>query len=174
MRGRIKFLPLLAVLLLAGCIVSGNFIIVYKLSDTRLTSNDDFERWEVSKELEEDWEDHAEDIKHIVDVGFAMKITNNNPTQAATGDVYISRNGNLSSAAEVIAEGIPVLTDMEVAADSELSISWRKSYDYLSNFDVLKQYIIDGEFYAYAIGVGTALDVDLTRIAVIITVNVAK
>lgn len=174
MRGRIKFLPLLAVLLLAGCIVSGNFIIVYKLADTHLTSNDDFERWEVSKELEEDWEDHAEDIKHIVDVGFAMKITNNNPTQTATGDVYISKNGNLSSASEVIAEGTPILTGMQVAAGSELVITWRKSYDYLSNFETLKKYIIDGEFYAYAIGVGTALDVDVTRIAVIITVNAGE
>jgi len=174
MKGKIKFVPLLVILLMAGCIVSGNFVIVYKLDDAQLSTNKDFEVWEINKENEPDWLDHAEDIKHIVDVGFAMRITNNNQTQKATGDLYISKDGTLSSAAEVQQNAIPILQGMEVAAGSVLNISWRQSYNYLSNFDKLKEYTIDGDFYAYAIGIGTALDVDLTKIAVIITVNAGK
>jgi len=171
MKRLLKFLTLALILITAGCIISGNILVVVKLPDKSLKSNQDTEMWEVSKDNVGDWADHFDDINHIVDVGFTMIITNNNTTDAATGQFYISKRDDFNSAEEVKEDGILLLSGLTVSAGKSLTVKWQESYDYLSNFDALKKYAMTGQFYVYAIGLGESIDIDIRRVAVILTIN---
>jgi len=171
MKRTTKFLPLIVAFLFAGCIVTGNVLIVIELEDAGLQTGEDFKVWEVSKEKSSDWKEHEDDINHVVDIGFSMIITNNNTANAATGEFYISKNGNLANASQVRANGIKILGGIEVAPGATKKITWPDSYNYLSNFDILKQYVMDGGFWVYATGIGTNLNIDIKNPAVILTIN---
>jgi hypothetical protein len=170
MRRFAKYIPLPILLLCVGCLVSGDVVVVVELDDAHLQTSDDSRTWFVSKDSVSDWSDHFEDINHIVDVGFSMTITNNNQTDNATGDFYISKT-LLTGTDNITSEGTKILSGITVPAGTSKHITWQESYTYLSNFSVLKQYVMDGEMYVYAVGIGENLDVDLTKIAVILTVN---
>jgi hypothetical protein len=170
------FISLGLALFLAGCIVTGNILIVIELEeDKHLTTNDSFDKWLVSKDDpdNQEWRDHEDDINHIVDVGFAVTLDNSASNVDATGEFYISKDGNLnaddlhpdSSNAYIILSGIVV------KAGEVRKIRWQESYDFLSNFKALKQYGMDGEFWLYVKGVGTPLDLWARKVAVILTVN---
>jgi hypothetical protein len=170
MRRFAKYIPLPILLLCAGCLVSGDVVVVVELKDAHLQTLDDSRTWFVSKDSVSDWKDHFEDINHVVDVGFSMTITDSNQTDDATGDFYISKT-LLTGSDDIKAQGTKILSGIKVSAGSSKHITWQESYTYLSNFSVLKQYVMDGEMYVYAVGIGENLDVGLTKIAVILTIN---
>jgi len=168
----LKFAPLLVILAFAGCnIITGNVLIVIELDDATLQTNDDFKVWKVSKEEHGEWKDHEADIKHVVDLGFSLILDNSRGTSLATGDFYVSKDGTLGTAAEVIANATMVLEDITVDPGATRKITWQQSYEFLGNFDTLKKFVMDGEFYFYAVGIGTPLDLDLKKVAIILTIN---
>lgn len=158
-------------LLFCGCIVTGNILVIVELEDGNLKSEQSSEQWLVSKDSVQAWTDHFADINHVVDVGFALIIANNNPTNEATGEFYISRDKSLDTADDVKAKAIKVLGGITVKPGARRSIKWRESYDFLRNFDSLKALVLDGEFMVYAIGIGQGLDIEIKNPAVILTVN---
>ncbi|MCK4656156.1 MAG: hypothetical protein KAT85_03970 [candidate division Zixibacteria bacterium] len=166
-------IPLILALLVTGCIVTGNILVVIELEDKTLTTSDSFDKWLVSKDEHQEWKDHADDINHIVDVGFAVTLDNGTSNVDATGEFYISKIGTLiakdlhpdSSNAYIILSGLVV------KAGEVRKITWQESYDFLSNFKTLKQYGMDGEFWLYVKGVGTPLNLQVKKPAVIITLN---
>ncbi len=173
MTKKMILIPLIFALLVTGCIVTGNILIVIELEDKTLTTNDSFDKWLVSKEEHSEWKDHADDIKHIVDVGFAVTLVNSASNVDATGEFYISKDGNLS-ADDLNSSNSAVfiiLSGLEVKAGETRQITWQESYDYLSNFKTLKKYGMDGEFWLYVKGVGTPLNLDIKKPAVIMTLN---
>ena len=169
-----KLISLGIALFFAGCIVTGNILVVIELEeDKHLTTNDSFDQWLVSEDDHQDWKDHADDINHVVDVGFVVTLDNSASNVDATGEFYISKDGNLS-ADDLHPDSSNVymiLSGIVVEAGDIKTIRWQESYDYLSNFDALKQYAMDGEFWLYVKGVGTPLDLWARKIAVILTVN---
>jgi len=124
----------------------------------------------VSKEEHSDWKDYEDKIQHVVDLGFSV-IFENNSASKATGDLYVSKDGTLTSAQDVIDNAVKVLSGIVVDPNSDKRISWQGSYEFLGNFDTLKKFVMDGEFYLYAVGIGDNLNLDLRKIAIILTVN---
>jgi hypothetical protein len=170
-----RLMPLLLLLLLPGCyeIINGNILVVVKIEDKTLTSNDPFEAWRVSKEDHEDWKEHEEDLNHVVDAGFAIEISNTESNVDATAEFYISKDSTLSAEDLHTQSNIAfrVLRGITVPAGEEKRITWRESYRYLEHFKVMKQYVMDGKFWLYAKGVTTPLNISLTKTAVILTLN---
>ncbi len=171
MKKQIRILALLAALLFAGCIVTGNVLVVIELEDDDLTEQKDFRMWNVDKDSVQVWKDHYKDIKHIVDLGFSVTIKNNNTVDEARGEFWISKNGNLGSAQEVMQKATKVFAGLVVKPGTTAKITWSQSYQYLHNFDTLKKAALDGQFYLYAIGIGNNLNVSFKKPAVILTVN---
>jgi len=168
----LKFAPLLVILAFAGCnIITGNVLIVIALDDATLQTNDDFKVWKVSKEEHGEWKDHEADIKHVVDLGFSVIFDNSAGTDEATGDFYVSEDSTFASAAEVRANAKAVLTGITVAAGATRKITWQQSYEFLGNFDTLKKFVMDGEFFLYAVDIGTNFDLDVKKAAIILTIN---
>ena len=173
MTKKMILIPLIFALLVTGCIVTGNILVVIELEDKTLTTNDSFDQWLVSKEEHSEWKDHADDIKHIVDIGFAVWLDNSASNVAATGEFYISKQGTLT-ANDLNANNpnaFVVLRGLEVGAGEVRKITWQESYKFLSNFKALKQYGMDGKFWLYVKGVGTPLNLQVKKPAVIITLN---
>lgn len=173
MKKQIRILALLAALLFAGCIVTGNVVVVIPLEPNpiNLVGDDDFYKWRASKDEHSDWEDHYEDINHIVDLGLSFTLTNNSSQTYAYGEIWISKDSTFQSAAEVKAGAIRVFSRLRVNAGKSTHITWSQSYQYLEHFDELKQYALDGYFWVYATAVSDDLDVTFKKPAVILTVN---
>ncbi len=170
----VKFLPALLLALVAGCIVTGNILFIIELDPVSLDTSKTFDMWEVTEEDNDDWKDHKDQIKHVVDAGFTLRIENLNQNDKATGDIYISKENALDEGWDVndiIANATKILSGITVAPGGTRVITWSQSYDFLSNFDVLVKYIMDGEMYVYAVGIGDNLDIEVTKIALIITIN---
>jgi hypothetical protein len=164
-------------LLAVGCfeIVNGNFIVVIPLKDRDLTTDNSFDRWWVSKDDpdNEDWRDHQDDINHVVDIGFSVTLINNEPSTDATGEFYISKDSLLTAAdlTESSTAAFRVISGLVVPAGTTKHITWQESYRYMSNMDVLKKYVMSGEFWLYVKGVETPLNLSLRKTAVIATLN---
>jgi hypothetical protein len=173
MTKKMIIIPLILALLVTGCIVTGNILIVVELEDKTLTTNDSFDQWLVSKDDHQEWKDHADDINHIVDVGFAVTLDNSASNVDATGEFYISKDGNLSAddLHPDSSNAYIILSGLVVKAGEIRKITWQESYKFLSNFKTLKQYGMDGKFWLYVKGVGTPLHLDVKKPAVIITMN---
>ncbi len=166
-------ISLMLLLFAAGCLVTGNILLVIKLEDKHLTTNEKFDKWFVTKEDNEDWKKHQDDIKHVVDLGFSVTIDNTGSDEPATGSFYISKSGDLTldDLEPDSKEAYIVLSGLTVPAGGKKHITWQGSYRYLRNFDVLKKYVMSGEFWLYVKGVSTPLDMTLTKTAVILTLN---
>jgi len=175
MSKRMKLIPLVLVLLFAGCIVTGNILVVIELEDKHLTTNERFDKWHVSKEEHQDWKDHEDDIRHVVDVGFSVTIDNSSSNVDATGEFYISKDGELTAdELDPDSAGVyRVLSGIVVPAGETKHITWQGSYKFLviENFATMKEYVMGGEFWLYVKGVGTPLDIWLEKPAVILTMN---
>ena len=176
MTKKMIIIPLILALLVTGCIVTGNILIVIELKeDKHLTTNDSFDKWLVSKDDpdNQEWRDHEDDINHIVDVGFAVTLDNSASDYDATGEFYISKDGNLSAddLHPDSSNAYIILSGLVVGARETRKITWQESYDFLSNFKALKQFGMDGEFWLYVKGVETPLDLWARNVAVIITLN---
>ncbi len=174
MKKMLKYLPLLLLVLFVGCnIITGNKLIVIELGDATVEgTSSGFEKWRVSKDDPKNgtWKDHAEDIKHVVDLGFAVQIKND-ANVVATAKFYVSEDSTLSTVTEVDSLATLVLSGISVAANSTKIIKWQDSYDYLHNFDTLKELILKGKFWLYATAVGSPVDVTFHNTAVILTIN---
>jgi hypothetical protein len=172
MKKLLKFTPLLVVLAFAGCnIITGNVLIVIELDKAHPKTHEDFMVWHVNKEDYTDWKDHEDKIQHVVDLGFSVVFDNSAGSNEASGDFYVSKDSTLASADDVRDNAAIVLSGIIVAPGKIRMITWQQSYQYLGNFDTLKKYVMDGEFYLYAVGVGTDLDLIVAKPAIILTVN---
>ena len=173
MTRKMILIPLMLAIFTAGCLVTGNFLLVIKLDDKELDTNKEFDKWRVSKEEHEDWDDHADQINHVVDLGFSVLIENNG-NEPATGTFYISESGDLTEGDlhPDSNKAYVVLTGITVPAGERKLITWQESYKYLRNFDVLKKYVMKGEFWLYVKGVAPELNIEFKKMAVILTLNV--
>jgi hypothetical protein len=176
MRNFIKLLPLLLlpVIICAGCnIITGNKLIVIKITPPDLNvsgESDGFEVREVSREMNDTWDEHHDQIRHLVDLGFAMLITNNLSSDA-TAAIYVSERSDLATKADIMEQATRVIKPVLVPGDDYTKITWQQSYDYLENFDTLKKLVLTGKFFVYAVGVQPTTDVTFSKTAVIMTIN---
>ncbi len=171
MKKLLMYLPILLIIAFVGCnIITGNILIVIDLDDQTVTGESSgFESWPVDREDFSDWKDHADDLNHVVDLGFATQIINNGNSEA-TARFWVSENP-YADVASVEANATLVLNTITIPAGATKKITWSESYDYIENFDTLKELIMKGKFWLYATAVSSNVNVTFHKNAIILTIN---
>lgn len=155
----------------ASCITTGNVMVVEYLDDLSAATGQTITSGDVDLSENEDWEDHKEDINGIDDIGFACRIRNN-ANAAASGQLYVSPNDkDYTTEAAIRANGILVLDGIVVPAGETREILWQDSYDYLKNFELVKEIVFGEQFHYYFIAAETPFDIDVTDIVLFMSIN---
>lgn len=134
---------------ISGCLLSGTFVVNLQM-DEMVFASASFYKEHLDLTTNQTYNEHRDQIKDITDVGFALKIENNS-NLTASGELYITDDGNLTTPAEVKNNGIVVLTGISVEPNSAKSINWSESYRYIRNLDVIKAQVKSGSFWVYAL-----------------------
>ncbi len=149
---------LAAGLMVAGCIVSGQFVVVivwggFASTDTSLNKET------VDLTTNSTWEEHKDEIQDIIDVKFKVTIKNN-AGSAATGEVYVS-TVLYTTLADVRAHATRVLHGISVAPGATVTIGFDESAAYRENLDQLLSLVKDGKFYLYGIAENTPFNIEI-------------
>ncbi|MBD3258574.1 hypothetical protein GF377_09090 [candidate division GN15 bacterium] len=167
-------------LLIAGCIVSGTFVVTIFIGENDFTAGTQLYFYAVDLTDEEDWEDHEEHIDNIDVIGFELWI-NNSGGSATTFEVWVRdiMSDTLTSYAEVTntsANGtFQVLRDLTIQPGDN-HITYGQSLSKVINGDRLRTAVEDGifQYYGYSsVGQpGAAYTIDSAR--VIVTVSASE
>jgi hypothetical protein len=169
-RKYLPLLPLLTVMLLCACLISGTFVIVWEVDDQDVHASQHFYKFTVNLTEDQDWKDHKDKINDISDAALTFKLINQG-SSAATGQVFVSLDSTLNDTTAVKSHATVILDGITVPAHDSLYMDMAHYYDLLQNFDTLKGVVKTGVFTAYAI-VPNTLDVKLRDAIVVVTVNV--
>lgn len=133
----------------AGCILSGEFIIVVEGDGTITSTNASLEQLHIDLTDNETWQDHKDDIKSIIDVKFECKFTNN-LSDSASGELYVSKN-LYATVSDVKNNATLVFSGLGLAGNESREVTFSESSTYISNLDTVLGLLEDGEFYLYGI-----------------------
>lgn len=161
---------LLTVLLLAGCIVSGTFVIIEEITFTA-QGGFYFHRLDITDDAT--WEDHKDDIQFIDAVGAEFYITSTEPDDV-TFNVYIDDYSSGPVPVAVPASASKIITDFTVSPGTT-RIDYKKSLSIITNVERLKALARKGMFDYYATSTGsdgTTFVIDSAKI--IVTVSAGK
>lgn len=154
-----------AALLIAGCIVSGQFVITFDLNQTIHSTDTVMDYVFVDLTDNGTWKDHEDDIQGIIDVKFEARFTNNLSTQN-TGEVYISAGDSLySSVAEVQAKATRILSGIVLPGNQSVPISFSESAQYIENLSEVLDLLESGKFYIYGIAGTVPFDVTIEGVS---------
>ncbi len=142
----------LGMLFMAGCLITGSFVLSLKIDDEIYSSNAFFDADSVDLTVEQIWIDHQDDIKNISDVRFRATIFNETANQA-TGQVYFSSNGSYTTPDEVrnAEDAFIVFGGMVIGPNDNLLVTFKESAKYRTNLDRALVLIEDGKFYLYVL-----------------------
>lgn len=162
------------ILALAGCLVSGTFVLsILLVSNQDLSYDSNLYYGEADLTTESIWEDHSDNIKNIDVVGFELWVTNKTGTPN-TIDVYAtnisSSLDSLSTRTGVIDSATQVLKELPLASN-KTHISYGQSFKYLINTGTLKSLVKDGAFKAFILIDTTGVVVTVDSLRVIVTMT---
>lgn len=149
---------LAAGLIVAGCIVSGQFVVVIDWGGF-VSTDDALNKKTVDLTTNSTWRDHKDDIEDIIDVKFKVTIQNH-ASSAATGEVYVSAV-SYTTLADVRANATRVLHGISVAPGATVTIGFDESATYREHLDELLALVKDGTFYLYGIAENTPFNIEI-------------
>jgi hypothetical protein len=166
---------ILLVLSFIGCsIISKTFTIVIYIEDRIWSTDEQINYDEVSLEDNEDWKEHKDKIKRIDSVEFAVRITNNENTEA-TGQIYISNDNSLSTPSSIQDSALLVLDGIVIPPGETKVIEREESIGYTRNYEELRDYVKSGFFYVYAIAENIPFNIEVSEsLAVIVSFTAEK
>jgi len=164
-----------ALSLLAGCLLSGTFVFSYMLVENEdLIYNGDFYFASVDWTDDDDWEDHKGNIKDIDLVGFELWATNITGT-ADTFTVYVvDLQSNLdggSTRSEVDSLATLAVNDLPIAASGQTHVTYGQSFKYLDNVETLKNLTEAGKFKLFAFMTSPSVNLTVDSLRVIVTLT---
>ena len=149
-------------LLIAGCILSGQFVIIVEWTRSDKTSTETtINAEEVDLTGDETWQDHKDNIQNIVDVKFEATITNNLASEA-TGEIYVSAN-ELTTLAQIQSQGTRVLHGIVVPASGTVTIEFNESTKYQEHLQELLDLVETGQFWLYGIAADTPFSITIKQ-----------
>ncbi len=158
--------------LLAGCLISGTFVVTIFVEDEEFTTADGFYYYYVDLTTESEWEDHQDAIDNIDVVGFELWI-NNTSGAATTFDVWVDDGANepLETLPEVQASATQIIDGLAIT-DGDNFITYGQSLAALQNVETLKTLVETGEFhyYGYSSAVGQ-YEIDSMRVIVTVSAS---
>jgi len=150
----------LVALLVTGCIVSGQFVVIVALNQRIETTHDNLGSASVDVTGEPTWQDHKDDIQSVVDVKFEARFQNNHALQN-TGEVWVSSNGSYTTVPQVQASATRVLSGIVVPGNQSRDVSFTQSAEFIENLDVLLDLVATGKFYVYGIAGNVPFDMTI-------------
>jgi hypothetical protein len=136
---------------IVGCIISGQFVIIFPLNQTINTTDQAMDYLFIDLTSNSTWNDHQDDIQGIVDIKFEARFTNNLGSEA-TGEIWISAGDQeYTTVEEVRANATAVLRGIAIAANSTREISFTESADFIENLETVLDLAETGTFYIYGI-----------------------
>jgi len=163
---------LAAALVLTGCIVSGQFVVVIDWGGF-VSTHESLNSEHIDLTTNETWNDHKDDIQNIVDVKFKVTIRNLASTPAS-GEVYVSKT-SYSTAPAVKASATRILQGIVIPASSTRTIGFDESATYRENLDTLLDLVKDGQFYIYGIAGDPTFNIEIkTGSQLLVTFSAGK
>lgn len=175
LRAKQKLVPVLAVglaVLLAGCLISGTFVLDLKFTDADLAAHGNLYYTEVDLTDNEIWQDHEDKLDEVQSVGFEMWITNDGPQ--TTFNMYVENAGGTvyTDTASVRANTTQVVRGLTLAADKQTHITYGSSFSYLTNINTLTKLARTGMFDFYATWTAAStVTIDSLRVVVVISAS---
>lgn len=149
---------LAAALVLAGCIVSGQFVVVIDWGGF-VSTDETLNTKKVDLTTNSTWDEHKDDIQNIVDVKFKVEIRNL-ASDSAKGEVYVSAD-SLATLELVDSLGTRILHGISVAPGATRTIGFEESTSYRENLETLLGLIKDGKFYLYGIAENPEFNIEI-------------
>lgn len=144
-------------LLAAGCIVSGQFVVVIAGTSTITSDDETLDYLAVDLTDNETWQDHKDDIQAIVDVKFECEFVNNR-NSAADGELYISTE-LYTTVEQVRTNATKVFGGLALEPSEVRSVSFSESADYIENLETVLDLLEGGQFYFYGIAAEAPFDI---------------
>ncbi len=147
-----------------GCLLSGQFIILYNFDENIESDDDVLGSAHVDLTTDPTWEDHSDKIQGITDVKFEAKFVNNTGTEAS-GEVWIS-TVEYTTVAQVVGAGnaTRILSGIAVPASGETDISFAESSEKIENLETVLDLLEGGNFWVYGIAADLPFDITITGI----------
>lgn len=151
-------------LVATGCLLSGQFIILYDMDANVHSSDNVLGSAHIDLTTEDIWKDHSDKIQGITDVKFEAKFVNNTSTEAS-GEVWVSLD-EYSTVAQVETPGnaTRILSGITVPGSGETDISFAQSSEKIENLETLLDLVEEGEFWVYGIAADVPFDITITGI----------
>ena len=170
---------LLAALVSAGCLISGQVTFSYELDSPIDATNTDLYAQTVDLNQESDYTDNKDKLEGLVDVAFLGTFTNTGGTPIDVV-LYMTRTAtNFSDPAVLNAWSDKALVwgPFTLAAGETKKIGWDESaklFDKAGFNAVSAEVLGDGVFTLYAVGKTAPYDVRITKGVAVLTIDVKK
>lgn len=146
--------PLIATLglafIVAGCILSGQFIVLLAGTDTIESSDPDLDPLFVDVTGEDIWVKHEDKIQGIVDIKFEAEFVNNSESDSAHGELWLSSEG-YTTIEDVRDNATRVFSGLALGPGESKEVSFSESGAYIENLDTVLDLLETGQFYVYGI-----------------------
>jgi hypothetical protein len=141
-----------ALLFLAGCLVSGQFVTIIDIERAQFTTTNGFYYYAVDLTENDIWKEHKDNIKDIEVVGFELWMTNKKP-DTTTFNVYVDDIGKTAytSKTEVENNATLVIKNLKLKPSDQTHITYGQSFKYLQNVETLKTLVDEGSFHYYGV-----------------------
>ncbi|MCK5125735.1 MAG: hypothetical protein KAR42_05725 [candidate division Zixibacteria bacterium] len=130
---------------LAGCLVSGTFIIV---EDITFTASSGFYFYQIDFTDEDDWEDHKDKIDFIDAVGVVLYFTSTEASDV-TFNVYIDDLSSGTTPTSVPGTATKIIDDL-IVAPGQTTLTYAQSLSIITGLPRLKALAKTGQFDFYA------------------------
>jgi hypothetical protein len=154
---------LVAALLLSGCWLFGiTLVLPYDIEEEILATDTEFNSVAVDLTEEDDWKDNKDKLDEIYNLLFYGWIENNESTEA-TGQLYVYKDGSLTTVAEVQANATLVLDGLVLPPSSTVEVPVTEM-----KLEPIRDLIMEGKFHLYAIATNVPFDIRVFDATVVV------
>jgi hypothetical protein len=154
-------------LMVGGCIVTGNLIILIGIGDLKANATQTFASEYVDLNDYSDYVDHKDDLNSVDDMGFVCRIYNSG-SSLATGKLWVSPT---ESNAKLPSDAVLALDGLVVKPGETREITLSESYDYLKNFKQVRKIVLDEKFTAYFTSATTPFTLQVKDLVLVLSIN---
>ena len=151
------------ILVVAGCIVSGQFVIVIPFDKTVESSDTDFDWICIDLSDNSTWNDHKDEIQGIVDLKFEARFTNK-LSASITGEVWVTDSA-YTTIADVKANGHLFISGIVLEPGQPRNITFSESGAFISNLAEILSVVETGRFYVYGLAADLPFSITIDGIA---------
>ncbi len=154
---------LFAALLLSGCWLFGITLVLSYDIDAFVSTDTVLNPVQVDLTEEDDWKDNEDKLDEIHTIMFYGFIWNREATPA-TGQLYVYKDGSLSTVAEVQSKATLVLGGLAVNPNDTLEVA----LVHMENIDEIRDLVMEGKFWIYGIAANVPFDIKIFDSTVVV------